>query len=187
MANSGAIKYGKDYVYLRDLKYQLVDYKANDASISSNSLDMRRYFLDLDMVEDADSSITIKNEGSDSLIIKGIKNSTNFSATVSKNKLGEFESVPVKITFQAKTVGTYQGDVTLQTSAGNYTIHCKAVVETPYDYSKIVDEGDFFFMSDRDIPLLLMAILPTMATTIQMTALRAIQVWAASSLFLKAR
>lgn len=154
MANSGAIKYGKDYVYLRDLKYQLVDYKANDASISSNSLDMRRYFLDLDMVEDADSSITIKNEGSDSLIIKGIKNSTNFSATVSKNKLGEFESVPVKITFQAKTVGTYQGDVTLQTSAGNYTIHCKAVVETPYDYSKIVDEGDFFFMSDRDIPFI---------------------------------
>lgn len=154
MANSGAIKYGKDYVYLRDLKYQLVDYKANDASISSNSLDMRRYFLDLDMVEDADSSITIKNEGSDSLIIKGIKNSTNFSATVSKNKLGEFESVPVKITFLANAVGTYQGDVTLQTSAGDYTIHCKAVVETPYDYSKIVDEGDFFFMSDRDIPFI---------------------------------
>lgn len=152
MVNTGAVKYGKDYVYLRDLKYQIVDYKAADASISSNSLDMRRYFLDLDLVEDADSSITIKNEGSDSLIIKGIKNSTNFSATVAKNKLGEFESVPVKITFLARSVGTYQGDITLQTSAGDYTIHCKAVVETPYDYSKIVDEGDFLFISDRDIP-----------------------------------
>lgn len=152
MVNTGAVKYGKDYVYLRDLKYQIVDYKAADASISSDNLDMRRYFLNLDTVEDADSSITIKNEGSDSLIIKGIKNSTNFSATVSKDKLGEFESVPVKITFLANAVGTYQGDVTLQTSAGDYTIHCKAVVETPYDYSKIVDEGDFLFISDRDIP-----------------------------------
>lgn len=152
MANSGAIKYGKDYVYLRDLKYQLLDYKAVDASISSNNLDMRRYFLDFDTVEDADSSIIIKNEGTDELIINNIKNSANFSATVAKNKLGEFEAVPVKISFQAKSVGTYQGDVTLQTSAGDYTIHCKAVVEAPCDYSKIVDEGDFFFMSDRDIP-----------------------------------
>lgn len=152
--NSGSIVYGKDYVFLRDLKFHLVDYKANDASLSNDNLDMRRFFLDLDYVTGSDSTITIKNEGSDSLHIYGFKNTSNFSAKIANNKLGEFESTPVNITFSANAVGKYEGDVVLQTSAGELTIHCKAVVEQPYDYSGIVDEGDFFFMSDRDHPFL---------------------------------
>lgn len=154
-ANSGAIVYGKDYVFLRDMKFHLVDYKKNDAKLSAENLDMRRFFLSLNDVQEADSSIYIKNEGSDSLVINGITNSRNFSATVAKNKLGEFESLPVKITFWANAVGNYDSNVVLNTSAGKFTIHCKAKVEAPYNYEPIVDEGDFFFMTDRDYPFVI--------------------------------
>lgn len=154
MANSGAIVYGKDYVYLRDLKFHLEDYKASDASLSSDNLDMRRFFLDLGYVTETDSTVTIKNEGSDSLIIYGFKNAANFSGSVGNNKLGEFETTPIRITFSANALGNYEGDVVAQTSAGELTIHCKALVEAPYAYEDIVDEGDFFFMSDRDHPFL---------------------------------
>jgi hypothetical protein len=142
----------KFYVY--DLNLITQDMKDNNAMIENDQMDMGRHYLDkLNAIDTA--YVTLVNIGKQPLKVNSIKGGANFGGVVPSTQATYLNKLIVPITFTCNAIGSYEGDVVLSTTAGDFTVKCKASAEKIiYDYSPIVKSGDFSFNTSFVYPFL---------------------------------
>ena len=131
--------------YIYDLDFQLFDTEKNAAMLKNNSVDMGRHFVDRYAITDT-ATIILLNLGSEPLKVTGFKADGAFSGVVDNMEAEYATELPVKLLFTADKAGEYEGNVVIETTAGEFTVNCKASAENIiYDYSPVVTEGEFSF------------------------------------------
>lgn len=139
---NGVMFYGaatdKMYVYDLSLTHKdLVDYAA---SIDANTLDFGNFIYDQVAVT-LTKQITLTNEGAQPLKVTGATNADYFKVTVTDTEVATLAKLPVDIVFSAECAGTFEESVVINTTAGDYTVNCKAFVREMPDFYQLVEEG----------------------------------------------
>lgn len=138
--------------YLWDFNVQLKDATSNAAYQKDDAADFGRHYLDKFAVTDT-ATVVLLNTGSQPLKVTGFQGDGNFSGVVDNVEAEYTAALPVKILFTASAAGNYAADVVVNTTAGNFTVHCKSSVEPIInDYSPIVKQGEFSFNTSLDHP-----------------------------------
>lgn len=149
-------KYDTDsYSYVWGLDFRLYDKKDDSAILVSDNVDFGETFYDTMSVE-VNSEIAVLNLGSNTLKVTGISGDRNFSGSVPTMTAANGGEIIVPLTWTVSKVGDDKGSVTIHTTAGDLTVNCSGKAnELPYDYHKIVTEGDFSFNTGSDWPFYL--------------------------------
>lgn len=150
--NAPSITMGEDYAYLSSLSLQLSEYKELDARLSADSYDFGSIFKIDDgrsLVDTRENAVSITNSGYKNLQITGFANSEHFFGSTETFRLAPEDAADIDIAFKSDTFGTFEEDITVQTNAGDYVIHCKAELKEAPDYYRIVKQGDFTFEMGR--------------------------------------
>ena len=133
----------RTYVY--DFDFQLQDIVDNAAQLKNNSVEMGRHYVDRYAITDT-ATVTLFNLGNKPLKVTGFKADGTFSGIVDNVEAEFATELPVKLLFTADKAGEYEGNVVIETTAGEFTVNCKASAENIiYDYSPVVTEGEFSF------------------------------------------
>lgn len=145
----------KAWIY--DLSLTLVDEASDAAVIREDNADFGRHYYDKLSVSDT-AVVNLVNVGSNNLKLTSVTGTDNFTAVVDGAEAGYGENLPVNLVFTGNAIGEYAGDVVLHTTAGDFTVNCKASAEKIiYDYSPIVTEGTFSFNTSFDYPFIVEA------------------------------
>ena len=125
------------------------DYAALSTTDSVTFAD--RYFDKASLTDTATASLL--NVGKQPLKVISTDGDGIFNAVIDNAEAAQMNELPVKIVYQVAQAGNYYGQVVLHTTAGDFTILCHIdIIELPYDYSSIVDEGDFSFETSIEHP-----------------------------------
>lgn len=141
--------------YYYDFDLTLYPESENNVDIYSNEIKFDTVFFD-NLPKTDTLEVKLYNLGSKPLAVTGVEGSGPFSASVDGLEIAPYKTDYAKIIFTREGVGEYEGDVVLKTTGGDVTIHCTAATEKIiYDYSVIVDKGDFSFDTSMEYPWLL--------------------------------
>lgn len=156
MINMNSYLYGycsdpfRTYVY--DLSFELQDAEANSAMLLTPTLDFGRHYLDKLSSQDH-ASVTLLNVGTEPLQVTAVSTDGPFAGMVTAEAIPFTNKGEVILTFESAETGEFNGNVTISTTAGDFTVNCAASCEKlPFDYTPIVVEGDFSFNTDFTYP-----------------------------------
>ena len=139
-------------MYLYDFDLQLQEIVADNAMLKDNEADFGRHYHDRFAVSDT-MCVNMINMGKNPLKVTGFRGDEHFSGVVDGESAILTQNLPVRLLFTTDTEGTFEGDIIIETTAGEFTVHCKASAEKIiYDYSPIVREGEFSFNTSIDHP-----------------------------------
>lgn len=141
-------------LYVYDLSFQTVANTENAAIQKDDSKDYGRHYLSTLAVKDI-QTVRLLNLGTAPLSVTDIQGDGAFSGVLDGAVAEYGEDLEVPILFTANEVGSYQGNVVVNTTAGSFTIKCEATAEAiPVDYSPIVTEGNIGFNTSFEYPFL---------------------------------
>lgn len=141
--------------YYYDFDLTLYPECENNIDIYSNEIKFDTVFFD-NLPKTDTLEVKLYNLGSKPLSVTAVEGSGPFSASVDGLEIAPYKTGYAKMTFTREGVGEYEGDVVLKTTGGDVKIHCTAATEKIiYDYSVIVDKGDFSFDTSMEYPWLL--------------------------------
>lgn len=146
------VEFGNDRVWLKSLALNVSEYRGQAASLKNAEVEFDRFFLVTSAVEHAKEGPVLVNEGYENLQIKDVRPDGIFYGKVTGNELKPEERMDITIGFRATEPGDYEGNVVVVTSAGEFPVHCRVLVEPSPDYSSIVTKGEFIFVPDNSYP-----------------------------------
>lgn len=104
------------------------------------------------------SEAVVMNTGTSTLKVLSVEGNGNFYGSNPGISAAPGTNITVPLYWEASGVGDDEGDVVIRTTGGDLTVHCYGVTEKlPYDYSKVVSEGDFSFNTDAQWPFVMSA------------------------------
>lgn len=138
--------------YFYDFDLTLYPVQENGIDVSTNEVNFEKSYFDC--IEKTDTAeIKLYNLGCKPLEITGITGDGYFSCVNDIKAIEPYQYGIVRLTFTRKDVGEHSGDVALETTGGDVKIHCNATTEKIiYDYSPIVEKGDFSFDTGTQYP-----------------------------------
>lgn len=138
--------------WLYDFEFKLVDKTANAAILKDEAVDLGRHYVDKFAITDT-VTVRLVNLGTEPLQVTGFEGTDNFDGVQDNAVAAYSEELPVNLIFTTSEAGDYEGNVTVKTTAGDFTVNCMASAERIiYDYSPIVSEGEFSFDTSLDYP-----------------------------------
>lgn len=146
--------YGEDVVYIYNLSLKNEECKEFDATLSSDALEFGRLYVGSYSKSANTYVVSLRNKGYGTLEIKDIKCDNILSATTDMTTASNNETIDVEITMHADKAGELNGNVVIETNAGNFTVKCHATAENMPDYSQIVSNGEFVFDTDFNYPFI---------------------------------
>lgn len=147
------VDHSKTYMYVYDLDLTMETLEDNKAYIESDNIDFGN-FLDDGTLQTAIKNIVLTNEGAEPLKVLGVTNSDAFVVEKIADEASTMETLTVPVTFSANAPGLYEDDVVISTTAGDFTVSCKALVREMPDFQSIVKSGEFRFETDPQNPFL---------------------------------
>lgn len=138
------------YVYDLDLRTMPT---TNDAAVlKADGLDMGPHYVDLLATTDC-QYVELINAGLNPLKVTAISQDGAFGGIVDGMVADFGQTLLVPITFTAATAGSYTGQITISTTAGDYVVNCQASAEQiPVDYHPIVKQGKVSFNTSMQYP-----------------------------------
>lgn len=146
------VEFGNDRTWLKSLALTVSEYLGQAASLRNAEVDFDRFFLVNGTVEHSLAGPVLVNEGYENLQIIEVKPDGIFYGNAAGTELAPEGQMAITVGFRATEPGDYEGDVMVVTSAGEFPVHCRVLVEPSPDYSSIVSNGDFLFVPDNDYP-----------------------------------
>lgn len=149
-------RYGQDTdkMWVWDLDMTLQDAEEYNASLKDSEANAGYFIYEGNPVE-SEVRVRITNLGTKELTLTGSVDSEHFSVQPSAATAAILKDLDVTVAFKADAVAEYDEEVTVCTSAGDFTIPCKAMIREMPDYSQIVKEGDFTFSASAQYPFVI--------------------------------
>lgn len=148
MLNPQDVVLGNDYTYISNMSLTMSEYVEHQAELSSESYDFGTIYMNDGQqgTVTRNDVLTLRNTGYAELEITSIKSSNdNFVGYVAEKTVEPEEKTSISLGAYCDKFGILEGDVTITTNAGDFTIHCKADIKLTPDYQAIVSNGDFTF------------------------------------------
>ncbi|MCF0177243.1 MAG: hypothetical protein HUJ90_01340 [Bacteroidales bacterium] len=138
--------------YLTELALVVTTEADDAASLNPKTLEFGKLYYDcLDVI--TTKNVYMLNIGRNDLKVLSITSCDNFTGIVPETSAETLESIEVPIVFTGTGVGEFTGDVVITTTAGDFTLNCKATCEQIiYDYQPIVKKGVFSFNTSVPYP-----------------------------------
>lgn len=146
--------YGEDISYIYNLSLTSEEVPEFDAELSSENLDFGKLYADSYSGMTKTDKVSLKSTGYGQLEIRGITTDKNFTAKASATTADPQRSIDIEITVNADVAGDIEGNVVIETNAGDYIVKCRAASENLPDYSQIVSSGEFKFDASYDYPFI---------------------------------
>lgn len=146
--------YGEDVVYIYNLSLKNEVCKDYDAVLSADVLELGRLYAGSYSKSTSTGVVYLRNTGLETLEVLDIKCDNLFSAVTDVTAAANQENIEVEITVKADEAGDLNGNVVIETNAGNFTVKCHATAESMPDYSQIVSSGEFVFDTDFNYPFI---------------------------------
>lgn len=143
-----------DILVVYDLLLELEDAVDYKATIDKETVEFGNFIYNGDPISST-QTVTLYNEGTQPLKVTGATSTDNFTVTIPETEVGLLQYLPVTINFNAESAGTFEGEITLSTTAGDFKLQNHAFVREMPDYSAIVEEGDFIFETNADNPYIM--------------------------------
>ena len=141
--------------YYYDFDLRLYSENENNVDVYSNEVKFDTAYYDKQAKTDT-IKVKLYNISKTPLTITGVETDGPFSAVKDDVEIAPYTTGYANITFTREGVGDYEGNIVLKTNNGDVNIHCTAATEKIiYDYSVIVDKGDFSFDTSMEYPWLL--------------------------------
>ena len=138
---------GIDKSYVWDLNFNLVDTEDDSAILVNDTADFGETYFDKFTVR-MDSGVTVLNTGRNPLKVLSITSDGNFGGTAPEITVPTGGEIKVALTWDASAVGEDSGIVTIHTTGGDLKVNCSGLATAlAFDYSTIVKEGDFSFVT----------------------------------------
>jgi len=116
---------GDDKITLKDVVLNVVALEDKYATISDDAVD----FGTICSKDTHDAVVTLKNMGKTALQVISVEGDEIFSGSAPESTASVFEEIPVTITACVPSDEVYEGDVTIKTTVGDFTVHCTATGE----------------------------------------------------------
>ena len=129
---------GKSMFYIKNFKLAVNDFVEHSAKLENDKVDFEPCYVGAGRKSEA--SVKINNLGSQDLTINSISENGPFSGVASTAVASYGSSAVVDLYFQPTEKGTFTGDVTISTNAGDFTVHCSGKT---LDDTGIIYNGDF--------------------------------------------
>jgi formylmethanofuran dehydrogenase subunit D len=130
-------------LYLTGLSLDFEDLPADAAELKTETLDFGNFIVEDGYDTSKTSDILIQNRGSNPLTLLGIESDNDeFKPDVTAVKPAtSLNDLIIPVTFSTSVPGVKTGNITINTSAGNYVVPVKAKVFEMPDFSQIITEG----------------------------------------------
>ena len=130
-------------LYLTGLSLDFEDLPADAAELKTETLDFGNFIVEDGYDTSKTSDILIQNRGSNPLTLLGIESDNDeFKPDVTAVKPAtSLNDLIIPVTFSTSVPGAKTGNITINTSAGNYVVPVKAKVFEMPDFSQIITEG----------------------------------------------
>lgn len=131
-----------DGLFIRDLNLDLVQAASDSAVLKTPEVNFGFYVLEEGGGVDGVQSIVIQNRGSNLLTLKSVSFDNNeFSANTDVEGVSTLDDLVIPIFFTTRVAGKKATTITVETSAGTFTVKAVATVINRPDFSQIVTEG----------------------------------------------
>ena len=126
-----------DKLYVYDLSFSSVEAVESAVSIESDKVEFGNFIIEGEPIYGT-QTINLLNEGKQPLKVLSATSTDNFSIVIPETEAQLLDFLPVTVNFTGNSAGTYEGDITITTTAGEITIHNHAFVREMPDFSQIV-------------------------------------------------
>ena len=155
LLNFAAFFNENDFMYVGALCFEEKPMEANEAHILTPGLIFPNSLLKQGQAVGKYVDLKLLNTGTQPLGILSVTPSEHFSNSDIPEAVGSLEEMNMIVKFSATAPGQYDEEITIETSAGSYTIPCSALVREIPDFQTIVASGDFTFQTDEQNPFLI--------------------------------
>ncbi len=133
--------------YVWDLNLDLIEAKDDNAMLVTDTADFGETYFDKFDVK-MNSEVTVLNTGMNPLKVLSITSDGNFGGSAPEISVPFCGEIKVALTWDASAVGEDSGIVTIHTTGGDLKVNCSGLATAiAFDYSTIVKEGDFSFVT----------------------------------------
>lgn len=140
---------GEDRMQIKNLSLKLMDFKENNAELTTPEAKFDSTFVGPNRYTTA--TVTLKNLGSEPLEVLDIPNVGPFYGIVPTSTAQFNNTLDVTLWFYPSAPGEYKNDVTIKTSAGDFTVNCEGVAKDADGYLLVGDfEDDAYGWSTYD-------------------------------------
>ena len=134
--------YEDDGLYIRDLNLNLVQPAADAAEVKTSNMNFGYFVLENGQDALGDKVLSIQNRGVNTLtLISATSDNPEFEISTDAEPAKTLDNLDITVFFNSKEAGTKTATLTIETSAGTFTVPAKAVVVDQPDFSQIVTEG----------------------------------------------
>ncbi len=130
-------------LYLTGLSLDFEDLPADAAEVKTESIDFGNFIVEDGYDVSGTKNIEIQNRGANPLTLVNITSDNDeFKADISDvQPAPSLKNLTIPVTFASSTSGVKTANITVETSAGTYTVKAQAKVYDMPDFSQIVTEG----------------------------------------------
>lgn len=130
-------------LYLTGLNLEFEDLPADAAEVKTESLDFGNFIVEDGYNVSGTKDIVIQNRGANPLTLVNLTSDNDeFKADLGDvQPATSLKDLVIPLTFSSSTSGKKTANITLETSAGTYTVTAKAKVFDMPDFSQVVTEG----------------------------------------------
>ena len=130
-------------LYLTGLTLDLEDLPADSAELKTPSIDFGNFLVEEGYNVSGTQNIEIQNRGANPLTLVNLTSDNDeFKADLADvQPATSLQNLVIPITFSTTTSGVKTANITVETSAGTYTVATKAKVFDMPDFSQVVSEG----------------------------------------------
>ena len=139
---NGVVPEGNKYV-VSNIRLHLEDFEAYNAELQQDEVEFKEIYVGPQRYSTA--TVTLKNTGSEPLSVTDIPASEPFYGIIPNdnyNKANFGSTLSIELWFYPSEKGEFSEDLTIQTTAGDFTVHCKGTAKSQYDEG-IIYLGDF--------------------------------------------
>lgn len=143
-----------DFMWVGGLQFEQTPMAPSEAELTTETIAFPNSLISTGETADKIMDAGILNIGKETLDLISVTPSEHFSAETATGSASTLREILVPLHFHADKPGKYEENVVLETSAGNFTVKCSALVREMPDFQSIVAKGDFTFQTDEQNPFL---------------------------------
>ena len=129
-----------DYVEISNIKVHVIDFKENNVEVENPEITFDSVYVGYNRY--ATAKVTLRNTGSSALSVSTVSSDAPFYAIETSDVAQFNKTIDVTLWFYPSEAGTFDGTLTLTTSAGDVQVKCHGVAENASDKGYIY-LGDF--------------------------------------------